>query len=206
MCFAIALAEHRIGVKGMRITTVGQNETYLRALLQAMVQQGYRVTHKIDSEELLLNECRRLQCDLVVMLVQRPGAQLIEAIRLLQIDSPKPIVLFAEQTDEKLTDLVVKAGVASYVVDGFDAARLKNIIDTAVLRYSELQNLKDELIRTKLTLVERKQIERAKGILMKQKSMDEEQAYQTLRQAAMSQNKRMIDVANNIIDVADMLS
>lgn len=190
----------------MRTTAFGQNPDYLEALCDALKRNGFSIGHQFDSEASLLSQSRQLDDELVVMLVKRPGAQLLEAIRLLQLESPKTVVLFAEQTDEKVTDLVVKASVASFVVNGFDETRIKNIINTAVLRNQEMQTIKDELIRAKLTLSERKQIERAKGVLMKQKAMDEEAAYKTMRQAAMSQNKRMIDVANNIIDVAEMLN
>jgi len=190
----------------MHVTAFGQTEDRLHQLEQAIRAQHLTVSFSLKGEDALIEKSEHITADVVVMLVQRPTALVVEAIRLLQLNRPMPVVLFADNTDEKLTDLVIKSGAASFVVDGFESSRLKNIIDTALLRHQEMQALKDELIRAKLTIVERKNIERAKGMLMKQKQMDEDQAYRTMRQAAMSQNKRMIDVANTIIDLADMFN
>ena len=68
-----------------------------------------------------------------------------------------------------------------------------------------LQRISEELNEARQALNERKTIEKAKGILMQSQGLDEDQAYKQLRQAAMDNNKRILDVADNVISVAEML-
>jgi response regulator NasT len=75
----------------------------------------------------------------------------------------------------------------------------------AIARFREYQALRDELAKTKLTLEERKIIDRAKGLLMKRQGMDEEGAYQALRKIAMDRSQKLVEVARNVISVMELL-
>lgn len=68
-----------------------------------------------------------------------------------------------------------------------------------------LQAMSDELDAVKATLNERKLVERAKGLLMAHRHMSEDEAYKALRQMAMNQNRRLVDVANAVLSLADVL-
>ena len=65
--------------------------------------------------------------------------------------------------------------------------------------------MREELDRARLSLVERKTVERAKGLLMEQKGLSEEAAYKVLRKLAMDQNKRIGDVSREIVTYAKVL-
>ncbi|WP_181161445.1 nitrate regulatory protein [Maribrevibacterium harenarium] len=69
-----------------------------------------------------------------------------------------------------------------------------------------IKAVSDELAKAKRTLEERKVIERAKGVIMVSQKVSEEVAYQQLRKAAMNKSKRLIDIAENVISVYDMVS
>ena len=84
--------------------------------------------------------------------------------------------------------------------------RLGAILDIAVARFNETKRLRQELEDTRASLVERKSVERAKGILMKQRGFDEPQAYHALRKMAMDKNLRLGQVAENVIAVAELLN
>lgn len=90
-------------------------------------------------------------------------------------------------------------------MDGFEPRRLISLLDVAVARFHETERLKTELQATRASLAERKTVERAKGILMKQKGLDEPQAYHVLRKMAMDRNLRIGQAAENVIAVAEML-
>ena len=79
----------------------------------------------------------------------------------------------------------IKAGVTAYVVDGLRKERVKPILDMAISRFNAFSTLERELREAKSALAERKIIDRAKGILMRQKQLTEEQAYGLLRSAAI---------------------
>jgi response regulator NasT len=76
----------------------------------------------------------------------------------------------------------------------------------AIARFSETERLRRELESTRANLLERKAVERAKGILMKQRGFDEPQAYHALRKMAMDKNLRIGEVAENVIAVAELLN
>jgi response regulator NasT len=99
----------------------------------------------------------------------------------------------------------VQAGVSAYVVDDINPRRVKPILEVAVARFKEFQALRNELEKTRNTLAERKVVDRAKGILMKKRGMDEETAYQALRKLAMDRNQRLADVARTVVEMAELL-
>ena len=68
-----------------------------------------------------------------------------------------------------------------------------------------LQAMGDELDAVRASLNERKVVERAKGLLMAHRLMSEEEAYKALRQMAMNQNRRLVDVAEAVLSLADVL-
>jgi response regulator NasT len=110
----------------------------------------------------------------------------------------------SDDAPETLRD-VMRAGVAAYIVDGLEPSRVKSIVDVACARFDEYQRLRDELAATRLKLSERKLVERAKGVLMKSRGLDEDTAYSALRKIAMDRGKALADVAQQVVDAADLL-
>jgi len=134
----------------------------------------------------------------------------LDAITLDQLSKihnlhPLPIVVFADQNVPEVLELVVSIGVNSYVIDQIKPHRLPNIIDLAIERFKQAQNLKQELNSVKEKLSERKLIEKAKGILMQQKNLSEDQAYKQMRRSAMDQGKPMVELSKQVISVFEML-
>jgi len=115
-------------------------------------------------------------------------------------------VMFAEEGDDTGSiERAMRAGVSAYIVDGLNPARVKTIVDVAVARFREFQALRRELEETRSQLADRKQIDRAKGLLMKQRGLDEQQAYHAMRKMAMDRGQRLAEVAANIIAVFELL-
>jgi response regulator NasT len=120
-------------------------------------------------------------------------------------DDPRPIVMFTQDQDRTMIREALKAGVTAYVVDGLSAERIRPIMDVAVARFEQSQALHQELQEARATLAERKVIERAKGILMQQRGCSEDEAYRLLRKAAMDGNKRLAEVAEQLIAMIKLL-
>jgi response regulator NasT len=95
--------------------------------------------------------------------------------------------------------------VSAYVVDNLDLARLKPIVDVAIARFEAHQLLKQELATATRKLSERKLIDKAKGILMKTRSLDEDQAYAALRKLAMDRAQPLGKVAGDLVEMAKLL-
>ncbi len=113
--------------------------------------------------------------------------------------------MFVDRSDTDMIKAAVEAGVGAYVVDGLKKERVKAVLDMAVSRFHAFNELRDELDRAKQALNERKVIDRAKGILMKQRGLNEEAAYGLLRKAAMNENKRVVEIAQAVVTAADLL-
>jgi response regulator NasT len=99
----------------------------------------------------------------------------------------------------------VEAGVSAYVVDGLRKERVKAIVEMAVSRFNAFDRLQRELVEARNELASRKIIERAKGILMKSRQLPEEEAYALLRQTAMNEKRKLVDIAQSVVTAASLL-
>jgi two-component system, response regulator / RNA-binding antiterminator len=143
--------------------------------------------------------------DVIFIDLENPNRDVLEQMFQVSRCVRRPIAMFVDRSDTDMIEAAVDAGVGAYVVDGLRKERVKSVLDTAVSRYKAFSKLRDELERAKAALDERKTIERAKGILMKERGMSEEAAYSVLRKAAMNENRRISEVAQSIITASRLL-
>lgn len=81
----------------------------------------------------------------------------------------------------------------------------RSILELVQEQAHRLQTMSEELDTVRASLNERKLIERAKGLLMAHRQLSEEEAHKTMRQMAMNQNRRLVEVAEAVLAMADML-
>jgi len=143
--------------------------------------------------------------DMLVMDLEKSGETVLEAIRQLMEHTPLPVVMFVRQGDRQSAAEATAAGASAYVVNGLGEDRVGPILAAAITRFQEMQILRKELMQTKISLRDRKTIERAKGLLMEQRGCNENEAYTTLRKLAMERNKRIVEVAQGIIDCIKLI-
>ena len=174
-------------------------------LRQALTDAGYAVFKCPLRGVNLLAELQRSGADVIIVDMDVPDRDTLESVRHINRDFPRPVVMYAESADADIMRQAVQAGVSAYVVDDINPRRVKPILEVAVARFKEFQALRDELEKTRNTLAERKVVDRAKGILMKKRGMDEETAYQAMRKLAMDRNQRLADVARTVVDMAELL-
>ncbi|MER2602802.1 MAG: ANTAR domain-containing protein, partial [Candidatus Competibacter phosphatis] len=144
--------------------------------------------------------------DVILIDIDLPDRDTLEQLRDVGRNQPKPIVMFAERSDSETTAAALRAGVSAYVVDDLNPRRLKPIMDVAIARFREYQALRRELEETRNQLADRKIVEKAKGLLMKQRNLSEQEAYQSLRKLAMDRNQRVGEVARTVVSLLEMLS
>lgn len=163
------------------------------------------MTASLSSPLALLKTIDELRPDVIVIDTDSPSRDVLEHLVVMSQHTPRPVVMFASDGKPETIRQAVRAGVSAYVVDGLDSARVQPIVEAAIARFEELQELRGQLAEANLKLSERKLIERAKGLLMKSRNLDEEAAYAALRRAAMDRKLRLSEVAQRIIDAADLL-
>lgn len=196
----------------LRVLQIDEGLSRSDILAQSIFETGNEVIARINVDSNIMQVVEKYDPDLLMIDMTYPNKKILEMLAYINDFIPRPIVFFADHSENDIINLVVKAGVSAFVVDGLSAQRIKPVIELAIIRFSQTQKIRNELkqtkenlIKTEETLVERKMIDKAKGILMKQRNMDEEVAYKTLRTLAMNQNKKMGVVAKELIDVAGLL-
>jgi response regulator NasT len=113
--------------------------------------------------------------------------------------------MFTQDDDGATIARATRAGVSAYVVDGISKKRVRPILDAAIERFQQFRGLAEELEKTRAQLEERRVVDKAKSILMKQRVMSEDEASKALRSLAMSSNKRLAQVAESDVDAAKLL-
>jgi response regulator NasT len=190
----------------LKITIVESDPARAALIEQSLLRAGeYEMTTVTDMTRLTASIAAH-NPDIVLIDLDNPSRDALEALTLASAPLDRPVALFVDQSDADLTRLAIEAGVSAYVVDGLRADRLKPIIDAAIARFSMFRQMRTELATTKRALEERKVIDRAKGLLMKAKGIDEDAAYNLLRRAAMDQGRKVIDVAEALVSTAGLLS
>jgi two-component system, response regulator / RNA-binding antiterminator len=190
----------------MRVLVVDESAERAEVLRAALLLAGYEVTASLTSPLTLLKTVERLEPEVIVIDTDSPSRDVLEHLVMVSRHTPRPVVMFASDGTPETIRAATRAGVSAYVVDGLDESRIKAIVDVAVARFEELQDLRGQLAQANSKLAERKLIERAKGLLMKSRSLDEEAAYAALRRTAMDRNLKLSDVAQRIVDAADLLN
>lgn len=173
---------------------------------QALRDLGHSVVGEADVTADLLVAVEQKQPNLLVIEDGAPDDDLLSRLGELARSRPIPVVLFTRDGNKAAIARAMRIGVSGYIVDGLDKHRVSAIVDVALARFEETDRLRQELESTRAILAERKAVERAKGILMKQRGFDEPQAYHALRKMAMDKNLRIGQVAENVIAVAELLN
>lgn len=189
----------------LKVMIVDNDMDRTTPLKQSLLDSGYDVIAHIKDTANLDRACRELQPDIVIIDTDSPSRDTLENICVMTMHEPRPIVMFTHDGDKEQIRQATRAGVSAYVVGNIPSERLQPVIDAAVARFDEFKLLRTELNEANEKLNERKVVERAKGLLMKQRGLDEEQAYNMLRSMAMQRNMKIADLANQLMNAAKLL-
>ncbi|KGK79440.1 chemotaxis protein CheY [Thalassobacter stenotrophicus] len=189
----------------LRILVVEQDQERARNIIDALVEAGWPNARAIGNTSRLEREIAAHTPDIVLIDLANPDRDTLEQIAVATESRERPVALFVDRTDEGLTQAALAAGVSAYVVDGLQMNRIRSVLETAIARFQIMRQMQSELDAAKRALGDRKTIDRAKGILMRQRALSEDEAYQLLRKTAMDQGRKVIDVAQALVTAADLL-
>ena len=161
--------------------------------------------HVIAEMSSLARRVAEFNPDIVIVDLTNPSRDMIEELTLASGPLERPVAIFADKSDEPLTKAAIEAGVSAYVVDDIRPDRLRPVIETAIARFNMFRRMREELAETKRALEERKLIDRAKGVLMKARGINEDQAYGLLRKTAMDRGKKISEIAAALVTASDLL-
>ena len=174
-------------------------------LKRALTENSYQIVEQVQDVTQIVERTEFHQPDILVVGMDLPDDETLSQMVVLRKIHPLPVIVFAEKDTPQMIQKVVAAGVSAFIVDDIQVQRLPSIINIAIARFNEQQSLVKELNVTKTKLADRKTLERAKGLLMAQKGMSEDEAYKSLRKMAMDKGQSIVSVSESIIDVLKLL-
>ena len=195
----------RVPEAALRILLVDQNMTRASILEEGLRKAGYTNVTVVRDMQNLLRRIVDADPDVICIDLENPNRDVLEQMFQVSRVVRRPVAMFVDRSDSDMIKAAVESGVGAYVVDGLKKERVKAVVDMAVSRFNAFNDLREELDRAKQALGERKVVERAKGILMQERGLTEEAAYALLRKAAMSDNKRVVEIAQAVITAAGLL-
>jgi two-component system, response regulator / RNA-binding antiterminator len=177
-----------------------------RAILDAgLAEAGFDNVTFVDDTTGLLDQIYRIDPDVILIDLENPNRDVLEQMFQVSRVVRRPIAMFADQGDRATIEAAIAAGVSTYIVDGLKKERVRPIVDMTISHFRVFDRLRSELEEAKSALKDRKVIEKAKGILMKSRGLDEEAAYDLLRRTAMTRSKRIADIAEGLVNAVDLL-
>lgn len=183
-----------------------------RSLRIGLLENGFNLVASIPADVFLTERLAQLQPDMIIVDAESDARDALEHVVMATRDERRPIVMFTNDHDSRTAREAVAAGVSAYIVAGLQAERIRPILDVAMARFEQDQALRRELADTRnelnelsTALQDRKVIDRAKALLMQRQQLSEEAAYAKLRKTAMDKNLKIVEVAQRMLDVADLL-
>jgi response regulator NasT len=189
----------------IRILVIDENPLRRAILESGLKDAGFANLTLLGDTTGLLDQIYRVDPDVILIDLENPSRDVLEQMFQVSRIVRRPIAMFVDQSDRATIEAAIDAGVSAYIVDGLKKERVRPILEMTISRFNAFERLRAELEQTKSALRDRKLIEKAKGILMKSRGLDEEAAYGLLRQTAMSKGKRIADIAESLVSTIELL-
>ena len=162
---------------------------------------GYERVISCSSTDIILDHVSKFNPEVILIDVFSPSRDTLEQLTTIRDVNPRPVVLLSQDDNMQTIEAAFKCGVTAYVSREVTRSQAKPIIDTAMITFASFQSLKNELDVVKEELQQKKVVDKAKGILMSDYDLSEEDAYHRLRKFAMDRKRSMSDVAHQIIEI-----
>jgi len=192
--------------KSLRILVIDESVERSEFLTRILTDCGYdEITFCFPTDN-VLDIVNEVNPHVILIDVLSPTRDTLEQLMAIRDEHPTPVVLLSPDSNTQTIQSAMDCGVTAYISSEITSAQAKPIIDTAMLTFASFQSLKAELGEVKCKLQHQKIVQKAKGILMSDYNLTEDDAYQKLRRYAMDKKRPMVDVARQIIEVKKLTS
>ena len=180
---------------------IAEDEAIIRLDLKELLEEeGYEVVGETGRGDEAVELVRRLAPDVAILDIKMPGMDGITAARQIAGDRLAAVLVLTAFSQRDLIDQARDAGALAYLVKPFQKSDLIPAIEVALGRFGEVVALEQEIVDLSERLEARKLVDRAKGILMDEHGMTEQLAWRFIQSQAMSQRKRVADIAQTVVD------
>jgi two-component system, response regulator PdtaR len=177
-------------------------ETKLRLeLKEELARYGYLVVAETGDGMSVLHLSRQLRPDLVLMDLRLSGMDGIEVVEILTREQIAPVVLLAAESDPALIERAKQAGVVNYLIKPWRQHDLYPALEVALARFEAWCAMQVRTRKLEEELASRKVVEQAKGLLMEQYALTEQQAYRVLRHESMNARKPLRTIAEAVLEM-----
>jgi response regulator NasT len=179
---------------------IAEDEAIIRLdLRETLEEEGYEVVGDTGRGDRAVELVRELRPDVAVLDIKMPGMDGLEAARRINEERLCAVLILTAFSQREVVEEARDAGALAYLVKPFQKTDLIPAIEVALGRFRELQALAGEVDTLGEQLEARKIVDRAKGVLIDQHHMTEQDAFAFVQRTAMSQRCKMRDVAEKIL-------
>jgi AmiR/NasT family two-component response regulator len=180
---------------------VAEDEVLIRAdIVESLEEGGHTVVGEVGDGEQAVELARELDPDLVVMDLKMPKLDGIQAARVITDETDAAVLVLTAFSDKQLVEDAAEAGTIAYLVKPFQPPQLLAAVEVALARAAERRDLEAQVDDLEAKLAARKVIERAKGRLMEQFNLTENEAYVRMRRTAMDRQVPLVEVARRVLE------
>ena len=184
---------------------IAEDEPDMREYLEKTLPLlGHQVVASARNGRELIDVCATTQPDLVLTDIKMPEMDGIEASQQIVLKNPVPFILISGHQEPELLERAGADYILAYLVKPIKQTDLPPAITIAMRRHEQFNALKDEAANLRQALEDRKLVERAKGILMRRASVDEQEAFNRLRKTATERRQKLVEVAKMILAVEEL--
>jgi two-component system, response regulator / RNA-binding antiterminator len=185
----------------LRILLIDTDADRARALEEKLSEAGFAEILRVPDGADLVGAVEGTKPDLVIIDMALPDRDALEDIRA--VSASRPIVMFSDADDPSFVAEAIAAGVCSYNLSGVAQQDVRPIMASAIALFRRYSHVESELAAAKALLEERRLIERAKAILMRDRKMTEPEAYRWLQRKAMNENRKLAQVVAEFVKQED---
>ncbi|HVK03233.1 MAG TPA: response regulator [Armatimonadaceae bacterium] len=179
---------------------IADDEPIIRLdLRRTLENMGHIVIAEAGDGAQAVELCRELKPDIAILDIKMPNMDGIDAAKVISTEGIAPVLLLTAYSQKDLVDRARDAGVFAYLVKPFKEAELMPAIEIAIARFEEFLELEKEVDKLEDKLETRKAVDRAKGILMDQYGLKEQDAFRRIQVQSMNTRKSMREIAEAII-------
>jgi len=181
---------------------IAEDEAIIRLdLRETLEEEGYEVIGEAGRGDVALDLIRELKPDLAILDVKMPGMDGLEVARMIGDEKICGVLVLTAFSQREIIEQARDAGALAYLVKPFQKSDLIPAIEVAIGRFRELQALNGQMEVLGEQLEARKVIDRAKGRLIDEFGLKEQEAFSFIQRTAMKDRSRMRDVAEKILSV-----
>jgi len=192
--------------RSLRIAVADDEPVMCEYLEKTLPLLGHKVVAVATSGRELIDLCAKSEPELIITDIKMPDMDGIEAAGIVVQNRPVPVILVSAYHDPKLIERAGAEYVQAFLVKPIKQADLETSIGVALQRYEQFRALYREAQDLRQALADRKVIERAKGIVMNRTGQPEQAVFQRMQKLASSRNMKMVDLAQMVLTVEEMLA